>query len=70
MKSTLVSDFSTLKKASSKYEPKLQKEVTGYLLSELQNICVALTPNRPVIHTCFTYPKLNMDDFSILACSL
>ena len=23
-----------------------------------------LTPNRPVIHTCFTYPKLNMDDFS------
>ena len=29
-----------------------------------------LTPNRPVIHTCLTYPKLNMDDFSILACPL
>ena len=25
-----------------------------------------LTPNRPVIHTCFTYPILNMDDFSAL----
>ena len=29
-----------------------------------------LTPNRPVIHTCFTYPILNMDDFSILNASL
>ena len=25
-----------------------------------------LTPNRPLIHTCFTYPKLNMDNFSAL----
>ena len=23
-----------------------------------------LTPNRPLIHTSFTYPKLNMDNFS------
>ena len=27
---------------------------------------MSLTPNRPVIHTCFTYPILNMDDFSAL----
>ena len=27
---------------------------------------ICLTPNRPLIHTCFTYPKLNMDDFSAL----
>ena len=26
-----------------------------------------LTPNRPLVHTSFTYPKLNMDDFSVLA---
>ena len=26
-----------------------------------------LTANRPLIHTCFTYPKLNMDDFSVQA---
>ena len=26
----------------------------------------SLTPNRPVIHTCFTYPILNMGDFSAL----
>ena len=25
-----------------------------------------LTPNRPLLHTSFTYPKLNMDGFSIL----
>ena len=25
----------------------------------------ALTPNTPLIHTSFTYSKLNMDDFSI-----
>ena len=24
-----------------------------------------LTANRPLIHTCFTYPKLNMGDFSV-----
>ena len=28
---------------------------------------LALTANRPLIHTCFTYPKLNMDDFSVQA---
>ena len=33
-------------------------------------ICICLTPNRPVIHTCFTYPILNMDDFSALYCPL
>ena len=27
---------------------------------------IALTPNRPVVHTCLTYPKLNMGDFSAL----
>ena len=27
---------------------------------------ISLTPNRPVIHTCFTYPILNMGDFSAL----
>ena len=27
---------------------------------------MALTPKRPVIHTCFTYPILNMGDFSAL----
>ena len=26
----------------------------------------ALAPNRPLVHTYFTYPKLNMDDFSAL----
>ena len=26
----------------------------------------SLTPNKPLIHTSFTYTKLNMDDFSIL----
>ena len=26
-----------------------------------------LTANRPLIHTCFTYPILNMDDFSVQA---
>ena len=26
----------------------------------------SLTPNRPLIHTSFTYPKLNMDGFSVL----
>ena len=30
------------------------------------NECYSLTPNRPVIHTCLTYPILNMDDFSAL----
>ena len=25
-----------------------------------------LTPNRPVVHTCLTYPKLNMGGFSAL----
>ena len=30
------------------------------------NRTVRLTPNRPVIHTCFTYPILNMGDFSAL----
>ena len=28
---------------------------------------MALTANRPLIHTCFTYPKLNMGDFSVQA---
>ena len=27
----------------------------------------SLTANRPLIHTCLTYPKLNMDDFSVQA---
>ena len=27
-------------------------------------------PNRPVVHTSFTYPKLNMDGFSVLNGSL
>ena len=27
---------------------------------------ILLTPNRPLVHTSFTYPKLNMDGFSIL----
>ena len=32
-----------------------------------QNVPIPhLTPNRPVIHTCFTYPILNMGDFSAL----
>ena len=31
------------------------------------NLTIIITHNRPVIHTCFTYPNLNMDDFSILA---
>ena len=26
-----------------------------------------LTPSRPLRQTCFTYPKLNMDGFSVLA---
>ena len=25
-----------------------------------------LTPNRPVVHTCLMYPKLNMGGFSAL----
>ena len=25
-----------------------------------------LTPNRPLVHTSFTHPKLNMDGFSVL----
>ena len=29
-----------------------------------------LTPNRPLVHTSFTYPKLNMDGFSLLSASL
>ena len=29
-----------------------------------------LTPNRPLVHTSFTYPKLNMDGFSVLNGSL
>ena len=29
-----------------------------------------LTPNRPLVHTSFTYPKLNMDGFSLLNGSL
>jgi hypothetical protein len=29
-------------------------------------MCI-LTPNMPLIHTSFTYSKLNMYDFSILA---
>jgi hypothetical protein len=28
---------------------------------------VLTTPNTPLIHTSFTYSKLNMDDFSVLA---
>ena len=31
---------------------------------------IALTPNRPLVHTSFTYPKLNMDSFSVLNSSL
>ena len=31
-----------------------------------QPIIILLTPNTPLIHTSFTYSKLNMDDFSIL----
>ena len=26
-----------------------------------------LTANKPLIHTCFMYPKLNMGDFSVQA---
>ena len=29
-----------------------------------------LTPNRPLVHTSFTYRKLNLGSFSVLACSL
>ena len=29
-----------------------------------------LTPNRPLVQTSFTYPKLNMDGFSLLSASL
>ena len=29
-----------------------------------------LTPNTPLIHTLFTCSKLNVDDFSVLACPL
>jgi hypothetical protein len=29
-------------------------------------LILKLTPNMPLIHTSFTYSKLNMDDFSIL----
>ena len=31
---------------------------------------IFLTPNRPLVHTSFTYPKLNMDGFSVLNGSL
>ena len=31
---------------------------------EIWPIC-KLTPNKPLIHTSFTYSKLNMDDFSV-----
>ena len=27
-----------------------------------------ITPNTPLIHASFTYSKLIMDDFSVLAC--
>ena len=33
---------------------------------EEKTLLLLLTPKRPVIHTCFTYPILNMGDFSAL----
>ena len=35
-------------------------------IAEYRKLCLPLTPKRPVIHTCFTYPILNMGDFSAL----
>ena len=40
--------------------------LNAFKYSFSQSVCYYLTPNRPVIHTCFTYPILNMDDFSAL----
>jgi hypothetical protein len=36
----------------------------------LVTISKTLTPNRPLVQTSFTYPKLNMDGFSVLNGSL
>ena len=36
-------------------------------LSSQTTVAAHLTPNSPLRQTCFTYPKLNMDGFSLLA---
>ena len=38
-----------------------------YVLENKQISWIMLTPNTPLIHTSFTYWKLNMDDFSVPA---
>ena len=53
------------------YQTKFQTTSITYKIKTLLRLGFSeLTPNRPLVHTSFTYPKLNMDGFSVLNGSL